>query len=295
MTNSDDTFPENDAQQPFDPLTAPTWMFETDDDILLAPPLEEFFSDFAQNQSMTSIVSPPNVDDIIAGEYTGWVPIIKAGESLAQAQERAEQISEVAVEDVVIQEVLLEIDSSKESIEIIEQTFSSDSIVADPDYVESPAKALEEARKRIAAMRASLQVNLNRVAESFEHPIFTQSTDEPPAEVRGEQAPAVGAPASPDVTAQVTDESILATTSEQLPDAQEQTAPETTRVYVPVESQLQPELDQSIAPQPHSLELMIMRDEIRDLRDRLDASQKLIEDLMHRLANLAELALRRNH
>ena len=36
-----------------------------------------------------------------------------------------------------------------------------------------------------------------------------------------------------------------------------------------------------------------MRDEIKDLRDRLDASQKLIETLMERLANLAELALTR--
>ena len=41
-----------------------------------------------------------------------------------------------------------------------------------------------------------------------------------------------------------------------------------------------------------SLELMIMRDEIKDLRTRLDASQKLIEDLMHRLTNLTELALK---
>jgi hypothetical protein len=34
-----------------------------------------------------------------------------------------------------------------------------------------------------------------------------------------------------------------------------------------------------------------MRDEIRDLRDRLDSSQKLVEDLMLRLANLTEIAL----
>jgi hypothetical protein len=36
-----------------------------------------------------------------------------------------------------------------------------------------------------------------------------------------------------------------------------------------------------------------MRDEIKDLRDRLDSSQKLIETLMVRLADLAELALKR--
>jgi hypothetical protein len=44
-------------------------------------------------------------------------------------------------------------------------------------------------------------------------------------------------------------------------------------------------------PKDNSLELVIMRDEIRDLRDRLDSSQKLIEDLMLRLANLTEIAL----
>jgi len=38
---------------------------------------------------------------------------------------------------------------------------------------------------------------------------------------------------------------------------------------------------------------VIMRDEIKDLRDRLDSSQKLIENLMVRLADLAELALKR--
>jgi hypothetical protein len=37
-----------------------------------------------------------------------------------------------------------------------------------------------------------------------------------------------------------------------------------------------------------------MRDEIKDLRDRLDSSQKLIEQLMVRLADLAELALKRD-
>jgi hypothetical protein len=48
--------------------------------------------------------------------------------------------------------------------------------------------------------------------------------------------------------------------------------------------------DESVTSE-HSLELVIMRDEIKDLRDRLDTSQKLIESLMERLANLAELAL----
>ena len=46
------------------------------------------------------------------------------------------------------------------------------------------------------------------------------------------------------------------------------------------------------ASKDHSLELVIMRDEIRDLRDRLDSSQRLIEDLMIRLAQLTEIALK---
>ena len=56
----------------------------------------------------------------------------------------------------------------------------------------------------------------------------------------------------------------------------------------------QPATSQLISEQAasdHSLELVIMRDEIRDLRDRLDSSQKLVEDLMLRLANLTEIAL----
>jgi outer membrane biosynthesis protein TonB len=49
---------------------------------------------------------------------------------------------------------------------------------------------------------------------------------------------------------------------------------------------------EATAPADHSLELVIMRDEIQDLRNRLDSSQKLVEEMMHKLANLAELALR---
>jgi hypothetical protein len=35
-----------------------------------------------------------------------------------------------------------------------------------------------------------------------------------------------------------------------------------------------------------------MRDEIKNLRDRLDTSDKLIENLMIRLADIAELAIK---
>jgi hypothetical protein len=67
-------------------------------------------------------------------------------------------------------------------VEVRPYSFPSE-IVPDPDFVVSPAEALEEARRRIAQMRASLQTNINRVSQSFEHPIFT------PVEVSVQEAP----------------------------------------------------------------------------------------------------------
>ena len=69
---------------------------------------------------------------------------------------------------------------------------------------------------------------------------------------------------------------------------------EEPRVYTQSTQQASPTIiiDEA-AEKTHSLELVIMRDEIKDLRDRLDSSQKLIENLMVRLADLAELALKR--
>jgi hypothetical protein len=69
---------------------------------------------------------------------------------------------------------------------------------------------------------------------------------------------------------------------------------EEPRIYTQSTQQASPTIiiDEA-AEQTHSLELVIMRDEIKDLRDRLDSSQKLIENLMVRLADLAELALKR--
>lgn len=170
-------------------------------------------------------------------------------------------------------------------------------IVEDPDEVVSPAQALEEARRRIAAMRASLQVNLNQVATSFEHPIFTvqenEQSNQHTVEVETEhQALTVDTQEKRSEVQQTSFESEQTPSENFQTAAQHRTAPQ-THIYIPIETQLQPEPEQQVAQQDHSLELMIMRDEIKDLRDRLDASQKLIEDLMHRLANLAELALKR--
>jgi hypothetical protein len=35
---------------------------------------------------------PPDADEIIRGEYTGWVPLIKPGESLEEAKAREEKL-----------------------------------------------------------------------------------------------------------------------------------------------------------------------------------------------------------
>lgn len=258
MTQSDDALPQPTDDEAFDPLTAPAWMFEDDDDILLAPPVAEFFSEFSGPGIVPT--PPPNVDQIISREYTGWIPIIQAGESLAEAQARASEVSDLHEE--------LNPEASLTVAETKAPSFTQQvHVVDDPDEVVSPAQALAQARERIASMRASLQLNLNKVASSFEHPIFTDATPEPVTQNIVEP---------PDVASLNTQES-----------------PQVTHVFVQTETQEPPVSDNQVASHEHSLELMIMRDEIKDLRDRLDASQKLIEDLMHRLANLAELALKR--
>lgn len=312
-----DNNPENET--PVDPLTSPAWMFEEDDDISLAPPLEEFFSDVAAARSPGPAAPPPKMDEIISGGYTGWVPIIRAGESLAEAQARAEQAKNKKVETISVEvEDVIEVQISqvRESDSPAPQTASyvSTPIVDDPDLVSSPAQALDQARKRIAAMRASLQLNLNQVAESFAHPIFTPPAPvaSPPEQTMvsneasaptGQPNESLVAPSAPEsVQAEATPTENLSSdlnsqtaTTAPPPQVSEPTSeiPQATRFFTPTESQTQPETQVQSAPADHSLELMIMRDEIKDLRDRLDASQKLIEELMHRLANLAELALKR--
>jgi hypothetical protein len=306
-------------EPPVDPLTAPSWMFEQDDDILLAPPLEEFFSDVPGARSSGPTAPPPKIDDIITGGYTGWVPIIRAGESLAQAEARAEQAKKEKIETSSVEVVeVIGIQNSESNDPVLSEpetpTYVSAPIVDDPDLVTSPAQALDQARKRIAAMRASLQLNLNQVAESFAHPIFTPpapmasspeqtivSTGPSAAPVQPHEslvAPVAPESVQPEVTAIhnfSTDANSQTATTPPAPQVTEPTfeIPQATRFFTPTESQTQPESDVQAAPADHSLELMIMRDEIKDLRNRLDASQKLIEELMHRLANLAELALKR--
>jgi hypothetical protein len=298
---------------------------------------------------------PPDADEIIRGEYTGWVPLIKSGETLDQAKAREEnRVSsfETSLPNVDANAwAPIEVVASDESefsapndlasdvpmtvrepvIEVRPYDFPTE-IVPDPDFVVSPAEALEEARRRIAQMRASLQTNINRVSQSFDHPIFAPvevSVQEAPPFIPAAQteAPTVVDPEpSPTPVAEVIEEpksfeslfetdvvieQPVAPQPQPEPEpvftqsaAQQPQAPRTEsvktetredpRVFTQSTQQASPTIiiDEA-ADQSHSLELVIMRDEIKDLRDRLDSSQKLIENLMVRLADLAELALKR--
>ena len=329
----------NDARsENWDPLTSPVWDLSDVDEPTLAPPIEQFMPINEDTMIRRRPPLPPDADEIIRGEYTGWVPLIKSGETLDQAKAREENRAAsfetsipnvdsnawAPIEVVASNEVEFNAPNDLASdvsntvrepvVEIRPYQFPSE-IVPDPDFVVSPAEALEEARRRIAQMRASLQTNINRVSQSFDHPIFA------PVEVSVQEAPPFIPVAQTEVP--VVEKTQDATSFESLFETEvdevvepvtpapvfTQSAPtyqeaprvqsvktesrEEPRVYTQSTQQASPTIiiDEA-AEQTHSLELVIMRDEIKDLRDRLDSSQKLIENLMVRLADLAELALK---
>ena len=331
MSNDDSV--DDARSETWDPLTAPVWNIAEDDEVLLAPPELEFLPDDEDTMIRRRPPLPPDADEIIRGEYTGWVPLIKPGESLDQAKAR-EEARVLSLEttnvntNVHFQESIDEL-TNEDPVFVAPHDLASDfpmgirepvvevrpydfpsEIVPDPDFVVSPSEALEEARRRIAQMRASLQTNINRVSQSFDHPIFA------PVEVSVQEAPFVPASQTDDPTPINIDEpktfeslfesDIDAAAEPQAPqpglyqssEAHQESVRtqirEEPRVYTQSTQQASPTIiiDEA-AEQTHSLELVIMRDEIKDLRDRLDSSQKLIENLMIRLADLAELALKR--
>lgn len=331
---ADDQFSPADD---WDPLTSPYWEPRDDVDAIIAPPVEEFTG--PEIQVSRSIPQPPDVDEILRGEYTGWVPIIKPGDTVEAARIRFEEEqnkrestyeemfetkAQAALSSNVDPEDLNEIKELIREIKSEPDVYVKDfypkirDIAKDPDTVTSPAQALEEARRRIEQMRANLQVNLSRVQQSFDHPIFEPKPVE-------EQIAKFAQPEQDEEVVQVEQ-------TQPKPEFKPFELPETTPVvfdYIPVETPITVEhvieevveteihdeqihheepAEQPQAQQPltqtsvvneepkkedHSLELVIMRDEIKDLRDRLDSSQRLIESLMERLANLAELALTR--
>ena len=341
----------NDARsENWDPLTSPVWDLSDVDEPTLAPPIEQFMPIDEDTMIRRRPPLPPDADEIIRGEYTGWVPLIKSGETLDQAKAREEnRVSsfETSVPNVDAHAwAPIEVVVSDESEFIAPDDLASDlpmtvrepvvevrpyafptEIVPDPDFVVSPAEALEEARRRIAQMRASLQTNINRVSQSFDHPIFTPvevSVQEAPFVPAVETQPAVVPEPSTTPVAEVIEEpksfeSLFETEVEfdvappsapapepvftqNAPTHQEVQGTESVKTETREEPRVFTQSTQQASPtiiideaaeQTHSLELVIMRDEIKDLRDRLDSSQKLIENLMVRLADLAELALKR--
>ena len=341
----------NDARsQKWDPLTAPVWDLSDVDEPTLAPPIDQFMPIDEDTMIRRRPPLPPDADEIIRGEYTGWVPLIKPGESLEEAKSREAKLEsdisrfvqnvdtdswapiEVVVADQA--EFISPKDLASDTVESVREPvievrpydFPTE-IVPDPDFVVSPAEALEEARRRIAQMRASLQTNINRVSQSFDHPIFSPievSVQEAPPFVPAAQTvvpPTVPTDPNPIPVVAVTDEpksfeslfetdvdaAVEAPTSQptfvpSAPSHQEAPRVESVKTEVREEPRVFTQSTQQSSPtiiideaadQTHSLELVIMRDEIKDLRDRLDSSQKLIENLMVRLADLAELALKR--
>jgi hypothetical protein len=255
-------------------LTSPIWPISDADEPLLAPSFADF-SISAFSASPSDPADVPDVDAIMRGEYTGWVPIITPGmrpdgtidstsfdspEELLEAIEQKLDADEQKEEDYFSAVLSSSKDEIIDNVSVPVEPLENDDFkfeVQDPDVVVSPAQALEEARARIEQMRASLQLNLNRVAQSFEHPIFNAEPHPDDADVADD--------------AEVIDEEIL-------------DEPESPAATVVVQ-------DQNGAS--HSLELAIMRDEIQDLRERLTSSQRLVEELMHKLANLTEIALKR--
>lgn len=305
MTDDSSVHEQNEQEKNIDPLTAPFWPVTEGEVVMLEPQeVSNSTSPTAPEWVNTTAPRPPSVDQILRGEYTGWVPIIKAGETLRDAEARAEEKLD-RIEAVIEFEETLTTDEIEfvelrqlpsEVLEplVVTPPISSDApirkasawtdLVEDPDTAKSPADALEEARARIQSMRESLQYNIRRVSESFEHPIFNDQVVSEPAEESTEiisDEPIVSA--SPVNHAPVVDETVQVPTPTIVIEAP-------AREYV-TSAPIGEAVAETKTPDT-SLELMIMRDEIKDLRTRLDASQKLIEDLMHRLTNLTELALK---
>jgi hypothetical protein len=276
-----------------DAFTSPSWQIPELDEAVLAPPLEDFgLTDF---RAPRDLPKPPDVDEILRGEYTGWVPVIREGESLAQAQEREQALvaptvieETVQVVEVVQQPAVVEQGQATQppvsqspwlAVETFEYGLQAHHEV--PKQPQSTPVAYVEPIQEVPRVQPAV---VTQVAESapvvdatFETPVR-----EDPAFVT---APAPQPPASA-VQSDTFNDTFDTSTWSSSDSGTSQSAPQ------------QPQsIDATFVTEPaaqadQSLELVIMRDEIQDLRTRLDASQKLVEEMMHKLANLAELALR---
>ncbi len=366
--------PDDVPNPAWDAFTAPSWP-NVDSETTAAEPKSEPDLSIEDTQSIRPVApKPPDVDQILRGEYTGWVPIIKAGESLEQAEQRNKQARDARSQESPAEPTSVTTDSIWLSL------------VDDPETAPSPAQALEEARARIAQMRENLIASLSRVSsvdierdfamlnsadqdqEPDMHSEQAASESQESVYVASEQQPTVEPVTQPatdlryedlfealtdagiddDETAQPESETVpvdvlpvpqdgdLADTveiddsdllqSDEAAETEESDSAMSGNTYLGPNSNASHEtiseptindervsvhdyfdtdrvvIDTSnaiaapfvLSPSPqqdNALELVIMRDEIKDLRERLDHSQKMIEDLMHRIANLAEIAL----
>ena len=287
--SDDDSF--NAARfRDLDPSTSSDWKLADKVDSARGLDVEEIISSKEDTMIRRRPLPPPDADEIIRGEYTGWVPLIKPGETLADAKAREEKLALYL--NPVEQDTNYMSEFSAPVVGFMPANFPT-AIVADPESVRSPMEALEEARRRIAQMRSSLQTNINRAPQNFAVPIFTEQIEEV------ELNEVSDLPADEPQISSQTFESLFETTPTSERDWPQE--PEPAQIQVHEESQVYTQTTQQASPtviideaadKTQSLELVIMRDEIKNLRDRLDTSDKLIENLMVRLADIAELAIK---
>jgi hypothetical protein len=164
-------------------------------------------------------------------------------------------------------------------------------LISNKEFPISMLRAVQEAPPFVPAAQTEVptvgvpEPSPTPVAQVIEEPKSFESLFETEVDVVVEQPVAPAPTFAPSITAQQEPQRFESVKTE---------TREEPRVFTQSTQQASPTIiiDEA-AEQTHSLELVIMRDEIKDLRDRLDSSQKLIENLMVRLADLAELALKR--
>jgi hypothetical protein len=248
-----------------DAFSSPSWQIPELDEAVLAPPLEDYgLTDFCAPRDLPK---PPDVDEILRGEYTGWVPVIREGESLAQAQER-EQIV-VAPPVNVFGEEVQGMHGAQEP-EVVQQAQPTQEPLS-----HSPWLAVE-------TFEYGLQARHDVPAATQPTPVVHPVVHVEPEPVTQPEPMPVALEPQADAFNDTFDTSTWSGSDAATSQSQ-------SRPTQSIDTNL---VSESVSSADHSLELVIMRDEIQDLRNRLDASQKLVEEMMHKLANLAELALR---
>jgi hypothetical protein len=272
-----------------DAFTSPSWQIPELDEAVLAPPLEDFgLTDF---RAPRDLPRPPDVDEILRGEYTGWIPVIREGESLEQVQEREQtHISETVA--VHVEEVVAQSEAVQQREPMQQPASRTPRLAVETFEYGHPAQHEVSAPPRstpvvqptpVAPMQTYVAPQpVAQPAPVSQPTVYAQPTPVEQPEPTQVAPQPVARPAQSDAFNDTFD-----TSSWSSADASTEQTP--SRPTQSIDAKF---VDDVTAPADNSLELVIMRDEIQDLRNRLDASQKLVEEMMHKLANLAELALR---